>query len=156
MRITFDITGAVEKMTGFDKLEGKANIDAHMSVEFGADELGMMYEAQKTMLPQILDFIKEVGNMSIEKDRQLREENTDLEKDRLQSQIESLEIQLNGEKKRHEYTRKNRDEYFNKYMKCLDRENEKIKKETEDFRKAFKQEKALNNVKKEEDEDDLY
>lgn len=144
MKVTFDLTGAIEKMTGFSKLEGKVNLDAHMTVEFGADELGMMYEAQKNMLPQILEFIKEVGNMSIEKDRQLRKENTNLEINRLESKIEGLEIQLEGERERHTNTQKERDEYFDKYIKLLDENTEKhkediekLKKESEELRKSL-------------------
>ena len=165
MRVKFDVTGNVKKMTGFDKLEGDASLDAHFEVEFGPEELGMIYEAQRTLVPEVLNFVKEMQQIQNEKEKSTGADNR-FEILDLKDKIRNLEIALEGEKARHEATKKNRDEYFNKYIKCLDQENMRIKKETEEFRKSFKQEekvnpkevlkKALEKTKEEEDEDDLY
>ena len=151
MKIKFDLSGAVEKMTCFDKLEGKANIDAHFEIEFGADELGMIYEAQRALVPEVLSFVKEMQQLSKEENNM-----SDLEKSRLESKIEGLEIQLNGERKRHSKTQKERDEYFEKYIKSLDKitkiheeEVEKLKKENKEIEKSL-------GIKEEEDDDKLY
>ena len=144
MRVKFDLSGAVEKMTIFKELEGKANLDCHVEIEFGADELGMIYEFQKHMIPEVLQFIKEMK----------RDEETNLEKNELENKIESLEIQLDGERGRHEVTKKNRDEYFNKYIKMLDNENKRIQRETEEIRKRSQD--SRKTQKQEEDDDELY
>ena len=128
MRVKFDITGSVEKMTGFNKLEGKGNIDAHFELEFSADELGMVYEFQKNIIPEVLGFIKEIKQ---EEDNKI----SDLERNRLESRNESLEIQLEGEKERHVSTQKERDEYFEKYIKSLDEMTNKHIEERKDLEK---------------------
>lgn len=138
MKLKFDVTGAIEKLAGFNKAEGgKGNIDAHFELEFSAEELGMVYEAQRTMLPELLNFIKELKK---EEDNKM----SDLEKSRLESKIEGLEIQLNGERERHSNTKRDRDEYFDKYIKMLDENTQKrkesierLKKENEDLRKSL-------------------
>lgn len=78
MKIKFDLTAGIEKMTGFDKLEGKGNLDAHMEIEFGADELGMIYEAQRALVPEVLSFIKEMQQITTDA-RQLDQKIDDLE-----------------------------------------------------------------------------
>ena len=100
MKLRFDVTGAIKKVTGItEKVGGDANLDAHFELEFTPDELGMVYEFQKNMIPEVLQFIKEVKK---EEDSKI----SDLEKNRLESRIESLEIQLNGERERHSSTQK--------------------------------------------------
>lgn len=111
MKVKFDITAGLEKMTVFKELEGKANIDAHFEVEFGADELSMMYQFQKEMVPQILDFIKEV-----------KKENEDSEKEILEKKVSQLEFEnarLNGKLEHAEERLSNRDKWFNKAMESL-------------------------------------
>ena len=138
MKMKFDISGAIEKLTGFGKIDGgKGNLEAHFEVEFSAEEIGMIYEFQKNIIPEVLQFIKEIKK---EEDAKI----SDLEKDRLESEIEGLEIQLNGEKERHVNTQKESDEYFNKYIKLLDENTnkhkediEKLKKECEELNKAL-------------------
>ena len=161
MKIKFDLSGAVEKM-GFVKEEGKGNISANFELEFGSDELGMLYDLQKSLVPEVLEFVKEMQRMTNEKEKDSRSDDK-FEILDLKDKIRNLEIALEGEKVRHEATKKNRDEYFNKYIKCLDQENMRIKKETEEFRKSFKQEekvnpkevlkKALEKTKEEEESD---
>lgn len=153
MKIKFDVTGAVEKMTGFDKLEGKANLDAHFEIEFGADELGMIYEAQRALVPEVLNFVKELQKMQNENEKDSRSDDK-FEILDLKDKIRNLEIALEGEKERHESTRKNRDEYFNKYIKALDNENERIKRETEEIIKRSQD--SRKTQKQEEDDDELY
>ena len=138
MKLRFDVTGAIKKVTGItEKVGGDANLDAHFELEFAPDELGMVYEFQKNMIPEVLQFIKEVKK---EEDSKI----SHLEKSRLESRIEALEIQLNGERERHSNTQKERDEYFDKYIKLLDENTEKhkediekLKRESEELRKSL-------------------
>ena len=141
MKMKFDVTGSIKKMTGFDKLEGDASLDAHFEIEFGPEELGMMYQFQKEMLPEILNFAKEMQQLTNRIDNSKM---SDLEINELESKIEGLEIQLNGERERHLNTQKERDEYFDKYIKQLDEntrrhkeEIENLKKECEELNKAL-------------------
>lgn len=166
MKVRFDVTGAIEKINA---LEGKGNIDAHFEVEFGVDEMGMLLEAKKSLVPEILSFVKDMQQITTERnDRDeevvdLRDKiknleydlNTEKEKnEELESDIKSLNIRLEGEKERHEVTKKNRDEYFNKYIKTLDNENKRIQRETEEIRKRSQD--SRKTQKQEEDDDELY
>ena len=114
MKVRFDVTGAIEKMTGFDKLEGKGNLDAHFEIEFGADELAMMYQFQKEMVPEILSFIKEVKAENEDTEKQVLENKLsqlEFENKRLQGKLEHSEERLTSAKE-------DRDKWFNKAMEA--------------------------------------
>lgn len=120
MKIKFDLTAGIEKMTGFDKLEGKGNLDCHVEVEFGADELGMIYEAQQNMVPQILDFIREVKKENDDNEKRSLENKVshlEFENKRLQGKIEHAEERIANAKE-------DRDKWFNKAMESLGGESE--------------------------------
>lgn len=116
MKIKFDLSGAVKKVTGInEKLGGDASLDAHLEVEFGADELGMIYEAQRALVPEVLNFVKEMQQLS----NKNKEENkmTELEKNRLETRIGYLETRLENEKEKS--SRHEKDKEFWK-SKCQD------------------------------------
>ena len=96
MKIKFDLSGAVKKVTGVnEKLGGDANIDAHFEVEFGADELGTIYEAQRALVPEVLSFIKEMQQITTES-RRLDEKIDDLEyeKNKLENKLGDKDEQI--------------------------------------------------------------
>ena len=110
MKIKFDVTGAVEKLTGFSKsLEGKGNLDAHFEVEFGADEMGMMLEAKKSLVPEIFDFIKEMQQMTEERNKAEEIKLSDVEKNKLETKIGILEVQLKAQEERYERLKKDKE-----------------------------------------------
>ena len=144
MRVKFDLSGAVEKMTIFKE------------VEFGPEELGMIYEAQRSLVPEVLNFMKEMQKLAQESKKESEVEFSNLEKDRLESKIESLKIQLDGERKRHSNTKKNRDEYFDKYIKLLDENTKKRKENIENLKKENEELRKSLGIEDEEDDDELY
>ena len=90
MKIKFDLTAGIEKMTGFNKLEGKGNLDAHMEIEFGADELGMIYEAQRALVPEVLSFVKEMQQITTD----ARIDDLEYEKNKLENKIGDKDEQI--------------------------------------------------------------
>ena len=96
MKIKFDLSGAIKKVTGItEKVGGDANLDAHMEIEFSADELGMIYEAQRALVPEVLDFIKEMQQITTDA-RQLDKKIDDLEyeKNRLENKLGDKDEQI--------------------------------------------------------------
>ena len=96
MKIRFDITGAIKKVTGInEKLGGDANLDAHFEIEFGADELGTIYEAQRALVPEVLSFIKDMQQITTDA-RQLDKKIDDLEyeKNRLENKLGDKDEQI--------------------------------------------------------------
>lgn len=120
MKIKFDLTAGLEKLTGFEKIGGKGNLDTHFEIEFGADELGMMYEFQKNMIPEILGFIKELKKENDDNEKQILENkvsNLEFENKRLQDKVEHTEERLTSAKE-------DRNKWFNKAMELQGGESE--------------------------------
>ena len=132
MRVKFDLSGAVEKMTIFKELEGKANLDCHVEVEFGPDELGMIYEFQKNMIPQILDFAKEMQQMS-NKRQDDHLETLDLENKikKLEYDLEVKNLELERVKAKVSRTEKDKNFWKNELEEVLKGGKKKEEKEEE-------------------------
>ena len=115
MKIKFDVTGAIEKLAGFNKDEGgKGNLEAHFEVEFSAEEMGMIYEFQKNMIPEVLNFIKEMKQSNDDTEKQILENKVshlEFENKRLEGKLEHSEERLANAKE-------DRNKWFNKAMEA--------------------------------------
>ena len=119
MKIKFDITGAVKKTTGYlEKIGDNANIDAHLEIEFGADELGTIYDAQRALVPEVLSFIKEMQQLT---NNRSKEENkiTDLERNKLETRIGVLEVQLRHQQENNKRCEKDKEFWKSKCKELL-------------------------------------
>lgn len=121
MKLKFDVTAGLEKLTGFGKIDcGKGNLEAHFEVEFSAEEMGMIYEFQKQIVPEVLSFVKE-----------MKQENDDAEKRNLENKVSNLEFEnkrsqgkIEHAEERLENMREEKKKWFNKAMEVQGGEEE--------------------------------
>ena len=95
MKAKFNLTGQVENLAGaFGMEKGKANVDCNLEVEYSVEEMIELIKLQKEMLPGILNFVKEMQELTNKQYRnkeiidkledeneELREENEELKKE---------------------------------------------------------------------------
>ena len=121
MKLKFDVTAGLEKLTGFGKIDGgKGNLEAHFEVEFSAEEMGMIYEFQKQIVPEVLSFVKEMKQENDDAEKQILENKVsqlEFGNKRLQGKIDHAEERLNNAKE-------DEKKWFNKAMESLGDESE--------------------------------
>ena len=68
MKMNFNLTGAVENLAGaFGMEKGNANINCHLELEYSVEEMLELVKAQKEILPGVLNFVKEMQELSSKK-----------------------------------------------------------------------------------------
>ena len=79
MKAKFNLTGAVENLAGaFGMEKGKANLDCNIELEYSVEEMVELIKLQKEVIPGLLNFVKEMQELSgkkyydEEKERELR------------------------------------------------------------------------------------
>ena len=88
MKLNVNLDAAVQKMAGnFGLEEGNASIKANLELEYSIEEMLELVKVQKEILPGILNFIKEMQELTNKQYRdeerieKLEEENEELKED---------------------------------------------------------------------------
>lgn len=68
MKMNFNLTGAVENLAGaFGMEKGNANINCHLELEYSVEEMLELIKLQKEVLPGLLNFVKEMQELTSKK-----------------------------------------------------------------------------------------
>lgn len=68
MKAKFNLTGAVENLAGaFGMEKGKGNLDCSIELEYSVEEMLELIKLQKEVLPGLLNFVKEMQELTSKK-----------------------------------------------------------------------------------------